>query len=49
MEGRATASLAMKVYDYQWAASFGMNAATAAAELARDGIDTVLVRNQIDP
>jgi hypothetical protein len=39
----------MKVYDYQWAASFGMDAATAAAELARDGIDTVLVRNQIDP
>jgi hypothetical protein len=39
----------MKVYDYQWAASFGMDAATAAAELVRDGIDTVLVRNQIDP
>jgi hypothetical protein len=39
----------MKVYDYQWAASFGMDAATAAAVLARDGIDTVLVRNQIDP
>ena len=39
----------MKVYDYQWAASFGMDAATAAGELARDGIDTVLVRNQIDP
>lgn len=39
----------MKVYDYQWATSFGMDAATAAAELVRDGIDTVLVRNQIDP
>jgi hypothetical protein len=39
----------MKVYDYQWAASFGMDAATAADELARDGIETVLVRNQIDP
>ncbi len=49
MEGRATASLAMKVYDYQWATSFGMDAATAAVELVRDGIDTVLVRNQIDP
>jgi hypothetical protein len=48
-EGRATASLAIKVYDYQWTASFGMDAATAAAELVRDGIDTVLVRNQIDP
>ena len=48
-EGRATASLAMKVYDYQWSTSFGMDAATAAAELVRDGIDTVLVRNQIDP
>ena len=39
----------MKVYDYQWATSFGMDAVTAAAELSRDGIDTVLVRNQIDP
>jgi hypothetical protein len=39
----------MKVYDYQWATSFGMDAGTAAAELTRDGIDTVLVRNQIDP
>ncbi len=39
----------MKVYDYQWSASFGMDAATAAAELARDGVDTVLVRNLIDP
>jgi hypothetical protein len=39
----------MKVYDYQWSASFGMDAATAAGELARDGVDTVLVRNQIDP
>ena len=39
----------MKVYDYQWSATFGMDAATAATELARDGIGTVLVRNQIDP
>jgi hypothetical protein len=39
----------MKVYDYQWSASFGMDAATAAAELARDGVETVLVRNLIDP
>jgi hypothetical protein len=39
----------MKVYDYQWATSFGMDAKTAAGELVRDGIDTVLVRNQIDP
>jgi hypothetical protein len=39
----------MKVYDYQWATSFGMDAATAAGELVRDGIDTVLMRNQIDP
>ena len=48
-EGRATASLAMKVYDYQWSASFGLDAETAASELVRDGVDTVLVRNQIDP
>ncbi len=39
----------MKVYDYQWSASFGMDAETAARELVHDGIDTVLVRNQIDP
>lgn len=39
----------MKVYDYQWATTFGMDAPTAAAELARDGVDTVLVRNRIDP
>jgi hypothetical protein len=39
----------MKVYDYQWATTFGMDAPTAAAELARDGVDTVLIRNQIDP
>src|SRR5215217_7735998 len=39
----------MKVYDYQWSASFGLDAQTAAGELVRDGIDTVLVRNQIDP
>ena len=39
----------MKVYDYQWAATFGMDGAMAAAELVRDGVDTVLIRNQIDP
>lgn len=39
----------MKVYDYQWSASFGLDAVTAAGELVRDGVDTVLVRNQIDP
>ena len=39
----------MKVYDYQWSATFGMDAATAAGELVRDGVDTVLMRNQIDP
>jgi hypothetical protein len=43
------ASFAMKVYDYQWSATFGMDAATAAAELARDGVDMALVCNQIDP
>lgn len=49
MEGSATPSFAIKVYDYQWAATFGMDADRAAAELARDGVDTVLIRNQIDP
>ena len=39
----------MKVYDYQWSATFGMDAATAAAELARDGVEMALVRNLIDP
>jgi hypothetical protein len=39
----------MKVYDYQWSTTFGMKPAAAAAELVRDGVDTVLVRNQIDP
>ena len=39
----------MKVYDYQWSATFGMDPARAAAELVQDGVDTVLVRNQIDP
>jgi hypothetical protein len=39
----------MKVYDYQWATTFGMTPAVAAAKLAEDGVDTVLVRNQIDP
>lgn len=45
----ATASFAVKVYDYQWATTFGMSAAQAAGELARDGFDTVLIRNAIDP
>ena len=39
----------MKIYDYQWATTFGMDAPTAAAELARDGVDTALIRNVIDP
>lgn len=41
--------MAMKVYDYQWSATFGMDARAAAGELVRDGIDTVLIRNQLDP
>lgn len=45
----STPSIAMKVYDYQWSATFGMDAPTAAAALKRDGVDTVLIRNQIDP
>ena len=45
----ATASFAVKVYDYQWATTFGMSTAQAAEELARDGFDTVLIRNAIDP
>ncbi|MFT4041494.1 MAG: hypothetical protein QM692_25140, partial [Thermomicrobiales bacterium] len=45
----ATASFAVKVYDYQWATTFGMDAPRAASELVRDGIDTVLIRNAIDP
>ena len=39
----------MKVYDYQWSASFGHGCRDRRGELVRDGIDTVLVRNQIDP
>ncbi|MBA3416123.1 MAG: hypothetical protein H0U10_12955, partial [Chloroflexia bacterium] len=39
----------MKVYDRQWCATFGMDAAGAAASLAADGVDTVLVGNRIDP
>jgi hypothetical protein len=39
----------MKIYDYQWAATFGMGAATAADQLVADGVDTALIRNQIDP
>jgi hypothetical protein len=42
-------SIAIKVYDYQWAATFGLTPEDAAAELATDGVDTVLVCNQIDP
>lgn len=49
MEEDATASFAVKVYDYQWATTFGMSAEQAAAELVRDGMDTVLIRNAIDP
>lgn len=49
MEGNATPTIAMKVYDYQWSATFGMDARRAAAELAQDGVDTALIRNQIDP
>jgi hypothetical protein len=45
----ATPSIAMKVYDYQWATTFAMDAQRAAAELVRDGVDTVLIRNTIDP
>ncbi len=39
----------MKVYDYQWAATFGMSPAMAADALREDGISTVLMRNGIDP
>ncbi len=49
MGDSVTPSIAMKVYDYQWRATFGMDAERAAAELAWDGVDTVLIRNQIDP
>jgi hypothetical protein len=45
----ATASFAVKVYDYQWATTFGMSPEQASAELARDGFDTILIRNGIDP
>ena len=44
-----TPSIAMKVYDYQWSATYGMEPAVAADELVRDGVDTALIRNQIDP
>jgi hypothetical protein len=47
--GKATPSIAMKIYDYQWSTTFGMDADAAAGELARDGVDTALIRNQIDP
>ena len=43
------ATIAIKVYDFQWYATFGMTTATAAAGLREDGVDTVLIRNQIDP
>jgi hypothetical protein len=39
----------MKVYDYQWAETFGMTPAMAAEALCDDGITTVLMRNGIDP
>jgi len=39
----------MKVYDYQWAATFGMTPAMATDALREDGITTVLMRNGIDP
>ncbi len=39
----------MKVYDLQWCATYGMDAAGAAGALAEDGVDTVLVGNRIDP
>jgi hypothetical protein len=45
----ATTTFAVKVYDYQWATTFGMSAEQAAAELVRDGMDTVLIRNALDP
>lgn len=48
-EGNVTPSIAMKVYDFQWYATFGMDAAGAAGALAEDGVDTVLVSNRIDP
>lgn len=41
--------LAMKVYDYQWATTYGMSPQEAAAQLHQDGVSTVLVRNAIDP
>src|SRR4051812_4707208 len=44
-----TPSIAMKIYDYQWSATYGMEPAQAASELVRDGVDTALIRNQIDP
>jgi hypothetical protein len=39
----------MKIYDYQWSATYGMEPAEAADELVRDGVDTALIRNQLDP
>jgi hypothetical protein len=41
--------IAMKVYDFQWRAIYGMDAAEAADALAGDGVDTVLLANRIDP
>ena len=43
------ATIAMKIYDLQWYATFGMDVAMAAAALRADGVDTVLVGNRIDP
>jgi hypothetical protein len=42
-------SIAMKVYDLQWFAIFGMSYAEAAAALRADGVDTVLTQNRVDP
>ncbi len=41
--------IAMKVYDYQWAATFGMTPEAATSELVADGVKTILLCNQIDP
>jgi hypothetical protein len=39
----------MKVYDFRWFMTYGMDYATAAAALREDGVDTVLTQNRIDP
>src|SRR4051812_15001412 len=48
-DGGEGSSIAMKIYDYQWSATYGMEPAEAADELVRDGVDTALIRNQLDP